>query len=42
VVIHPRTVTTRPTSPLNPLMRVDANVIDLAEVTFGERKLSRR
>jgi hypothetical protein len=35
-------VTTLPTSLLNPLMRVNANVIDLTEVTFGERKLSRR
>ena len=42
VVTHPRTVTIRPTSLLNPLMRVDANVIDLTEVTFGERKLWRR
>jgi hypothetical protein len=35
VVTHPRTVTDRPTSLLNPLMRAKANVFDLAEVTFG-------
>src|SRR6185437_5530101 len=42
VVTHPRTVTFRPVSLLNPLIRTKANVFDLAEVTFGERKLSRR